>query len=143
MPSLATDQCCDLCGLPARRPVHSDPSGEAHIFCCSGCRNVWQILAESGQIGDGSDPRSSPLFQQAQRLGLLGASNDPQQDNAPSDEGSVQFAREGSTIDDTRQCMLRIDGMWCSSCAWLIEQTLAKQKGVLSARVSFTSDTAR
>lgn len=110
-------------------------------FCCAGCKNVWQILAESGQLDQSFDPRTSPLFQQAQALGLLGGSDLPQA--ASADLSSVQFAREGSAISDVRQCVLRIDGMWCASCAWLIEHVLGKERGVEGAQVSFTSDTAR
>jgi heavy metal translocating P-type ATPase len=36
----------------------------------------------------------------------------------------------------------RVDGMWCSSCAWLIEAVLLKTKGVLEAKVIFVSDLA-
>jgi heavy metal translocating P-type ATPase len=78
-------------------------------------------------------------------LGLLGgeASTNSSTNATAPDPSTVQFAREGSALDDIRQCVLSISGMWCASCAWLVEQTLAQQKGVVSAQVSFTSDTAR
>ncbi|MCS7024629.1 MAG: heavy metal translocating P-type ATPase [Bryobacteraceae bacterium] len=34
----------------------------------------------------------------------------------------------------------RLSGLWCSACAWLIEHTLNKQRGVAKAEVHFVSD---
>ena len=36
-----------------------------------------------------------------------------------------------------------MEGMWCPSCSWVIEEVLRKTKGVLEARVLFLSDLAR
>ena len=41
---------------------------------------------------------------------------------------------------ETRDAVFHISGMWCNSCAWLIEHTLSRLRGVQSARVVFTSD---
>jgi heavy metal translocating P-type ATPase len=38
---------------------------------------------------------------------------------------------------------LRIEGMWCVACSWLIEQLLRNMDGVLSASIFFFSDIAR
>lgn len=145
MSTVATAQC-DLCGKNVRSPAVWEVDGRRHTFCCIGCKNVWQILAESGQMADGFDPRTSPVFQQAQMLGLLTGkdADETSSDQAsPADLSTVQFAREGSGIADVRQCVLQIEGMWCASCAWLIEHVLGRERGVVGAQVSFTSDTAR
>ena len=140
MPAIATAQC-DLCGLPARTPVLEPSLAGSNTFCCQGCRNVWRILRESGQLEGDKDPRQTPIYQQAFQMGLLGPSENPSTPyRVPID---VQAPRKGSALDDQRQCVLRIDGMWCMACSWLIEKTLEKQKGVVSAEVSFASDTAR
>ena len=41
---------------------------------------------------------------------------------------------------ETRDAVFHISGMWCNSCAWLIEHTLSRLRGVQSAKVIFTSD---
>jgi copper/silver-translocating P-type ATPase len=41
---------------------------------------------------------------------------------------------------ETRDSVFQISGMWCNSCAWLIEHTLSRMHGVQSGKVAFTSD---
>lgn len=41
-------QTCDLCGLPAPDPVHAIIHGEAHTFCCHGCKRVFNLVQEKG-----------------------------------------------------------------------------------------------
>jgi copper/silver-translocating P-type ATPase len=41
---------------------------------------------------------------------------------------------------EMRDAVFHVSGMWCNSCAWLIEHSLAGLRGVQSARVIFTSD---
>jgi len=35
---------------------------------------------------------------------------------------------------------LKVEGMWCPTCSWLIEEVLRKTKGLLDPRVSFLTD---
>lgn len=147
-------QTCALCGLPARAPVTLDsPTPEAApiLFCCNGCRNVWRILEESGQLAPGQDPRDSDLYRQAAQLGLVARPSEPSlSPPARPGDGAIDSnpveatpADEYGAIDDIRECTLRLDGMWCSSCAWLIAETLRRKRGVVSASVSFATDSAR
>jgi heavy metal translocating P-type ATPase len=41
---------------------------------------------------------------------------------------------------ETRDTVFQVSGMWCNSCAWLIEHSLSQVRGVQSAKVVFTSD---
>jgi len=41
---------------------------------------------------------------------------------------------------ESREVVFRISGMWCTSCAWLIEHVLERLPGVVSAEVHFASD---
>ncbi|HEY3329125.1 MAG TPA: heavy metal translocating P-type ATPase [Capsulimonadaceae bacterium] len=129
---------CSLCGLPVRSPVTVD--GTDAVFCCHGCSNVYQILVESGSYTPGGDPSTNPIFVQAKALGLLGNPS-ATIDASPTPEAKIEG--EGGAVDDARQCVLRVDGMWCSSCAWLISHILLKRRGVAAAEVSFLSDTAK
>jgi len=134
---------CQLCTLPIRAAVYETNAQDSAAFCCAGCRNVWRILIESGKLSELSDPRDSPLYQHALAVGLIGNSQEAKSTETRVEVPEVTLERKGGTLDDNRQCVLQIGGMWCSSCSWLIEQTLRKSKGVVSAEVSFSSDTAR
>lgn len=43
----------------------------------------------------------------------------------------------------TEELLLGVAGMWCSSCAWLIEHVVSGLPGVVSTEVSFASDTVK
>ena len=66
-----TKTLCDLCGLPAPVPLSAEIGGQSHTFCCSGCRQVYQILIESDQISAGQDPTQTTLYQQCLQMGLI------------------------------------------------------------------------
>ncbi len=155
-PSPTLTQTCALCGLPARAPVTLDPpTSEAApvTFCCNGCRNVWRILEESGQLAAWPrPPRLAPLpagrparpGRPPRRLTLCLQPVPPRRRrHRLALPRKLRPADEYGAIDDVRECTLRLDGMWCSSCAWLIAETLRRKRGVVSASVSFATDSAR
>ena len=43
----------------------------------------------------------------------------------------------------SQELSVKIEGMWCVACSWLIEQLLRKMDGVLNASIFFFSDIAR
>ena len=129
MSTAALTAACDLCGLEQRSlPYQAEYDGRQRRFCCRGCAQVYAILHESGQLGD-RPPWESPQAKAARELGLLGGDGEV----APPPE--VPLAE--------REVSLRIGGMWCPACAWLIEAALRRQRGVIDAQVFFVSDTAR
>ncbi|MDF1563655.1 MAG: cation-translocating P-type ATPase [Deltaproteobacteria bacterium] len=117
-------QACTLCGTPTPRPEDA--------FCCEGCARVAEILESSGYAGD---VRQAPAFLQAQRAGLIPVEGSAAPGRAPGPALALDEAQ-------ARECPLEIDGMWCPSCAWLIEHTLRTTPGVISAEVSFLADRA-
>lgn len=130
---------CDLCGLPARAPIAAEINAQAFTFCCAGCRQVYQILAESDQIGAGQDPTQTTLYRQCLEMGLIAR---PGSDLADETREGVEptLAGKGDGLDVTREAAFEIGGMWCASCAWLIEHALGQMKGVERSRVYFASD---
>lgn len=136
-----TGAACALCGLTAHRPLKQEYDGSTLIFCCGGCRQVYQILAESGQAHPGTDLKDTPLYQQCLQMGLI-ARPDAVDDDIPSASSPVPVTipHEGDTVDAVRELALQVGGMWCSSCAWLIEHAVGRLRGVESCRVSFASD---
>ncbi len=121
------ERSCDLCGLSCgRRPYTQRIREQDRFFCCLGCMNVYLILSES--VGPGEKFRDTELFRRSLELGLIA-----RPDAVP---GQRSLPREGPT----EELLLHVRGMWCTSCAWLIEYALAKVPGVTATEASFASD---
>ncbi|MBN8729492.1 MAG: heavy metal translocating P-type ATPase [Acidobacteria bacterium] len=118
---------CALCGLPAgSKPYGGTFSGEEKRFCCAGCLNVYSILIESGVIAEGVDFRQTELYQQSLRLGLIS--------NGAAESSGIPADAE------RRERLYHLSGLWCTSCGWLIEHALSRERGIASAEVLFASD---
>ncbi len=125
----AVQLTCDLCGLDCgRHPIARRFDRQEKSFCCSGCVNVYAILLESGVIAAGQDFRETDVYRQSLKLGLI----------SNRQEGAPEIA--GPADGEIREALFHVTGMWCSSCAWLIEHALHRQRGVVSADVLFASD---
>ena len=125
------DNTCDLCGLAVgRQPFTRNFDSEEKSFCCLGCMNVYAILLESGVIASGQDVRETEVFKRSLALGLIATGGRAGKDALPPipDDAPKQ------------EVLLQVSGMWCSSCAWLIEHVLTKERGVVSAEAFFASD---
>lgn len=126
---------CDLCGLSVgHSQFKASYEGVARQFCCLGCRNVYAILHESGLIGAGQEIRETELFRKSLALGLI-SNGDRDRPAHPAEAGTATLP--------TAELMLQVSGMWCSSCAWLIEHALLGQPGIVNAEASFAADLVR
>jgi heavy metal translocating P-type ATPase len=95
--------------------------------------NVYLILWESGAIQPGQDIRQTNLFERSLKLGLI--SN---QENTDEPDNSARTENE-----NTQEMLLHVTGMWCASCAWLIERAVTRLGGVVRAEASFASDVVK
>lgn len=120
-----TGVLCRLCGLDCGPDPYPDGS---HRFCCLGCLNVYAILRESGALEGGRDPRETELFRRSREMGLVSTRPSTPAPSAPAPSA------------DCQERLYHVSGLWCASCAWLIEHTMLRQPGVVSAEVFFTSD---
>jgi len=95
--------------------------------------NVYIILAESGVLASGQDIRETELFKRGLQLGLI---------SQPNAEETKANAVNVPSPSDASSCelVLQVTGMWCVSCAWLIQHALHSLPGVLSADTSFATD---
>ncbi len=126
---------CDLCGIElGRRPLAREFEARTRSFCCLGCMNVYAILAESGAIASGQDVRETELYRRSLALGLISNGERP----APRPAGARRVTIPENAI--TEETLYQVSGMWCSSCAWLIEHALLDEPGVVSAEAFFASD---
>ncbi|MEM5787254.1 MAG: cation transporter, partial [Syntrophobacteraceae bacterium] len=155
-----TEFACHLCGLPAGGSNISMPvAGQTVSFCCPGCMYVFQILFNSPE-GFPEDHKNTELYKACVSAGLIPSETGEggiYREN--SNPGEVKFPLPMSVVSShadtesdsmadireglSRELSLRIEGMWCVACSWLIEQLLRKMDGVLSAGIFFFSDIAR
>ncbi|WP_114393675.1 heavy metal translocating P-type ATPase [Oleisolibacter albus] len=113
-PPAARPGTCIHCGQPVAA------AGER--FCCPGCAGAYALIHELGLDA-----------YYLRRDALAGPA--PTDDAAPLD---LQHRIE-TEADGTRCLRLRVDGLTCGACVWLIETALARQPEVVSARVNLTS----
>jgi len=110
---------CDLCGLPILgRPVTTGAAGDRR-FCCEGCSRVWSVASQHG----------------------IGALTEGPVTGSRRDAGKRKAA--AAALAGARRATLRVDGMWCSSCALVLQEALLDLEGVLDAEVSYAASLAR
>ncbi len=123
-------QSCALCGLPCgRHPYTQRIREQDRFFCCLGCMNVYLILSES--VPDGQDFCDTELFRRSLELGLIAKPE------------SIPEKADAFVAGPTEELLLHVRGMWCTSCAWLIEYAVVKIPGVASIEASFASDVVK
>jgi heavy metal translocating P-type ATPase len=142
---------CDLCGLSLRHGhVSATFYGKTYHFCCTGCRQVFNILLEAS---DGSSPetfKQSELFKQCREKGIIPKSDSDLALQQPAVEpgtspgnGPARPATE-STADrpseNVLDLVLKVGNMWCPACAWLIDESLQKTAGVIDSTCNFSTD---
>ncbi len=124
-------EACALCGLSVgRHPFKREFNEATKTFCCFGCLNVYVVLLESGVIESGQNPRDTEIFKRSLALGLIA-------------NGNRQATKAAFKIPEDapiQEALFQVTGMWCSSCAWLIEHTLSSEPGILSAEAFFAAD---
>lgn len=124
---------CYHCQLPVAYPgrFRADVGGNPREFCCPGCQAVAETIAGAGlgqfyQHRDGPSlnprevPRPSP-----QELALY---------DRPDLAG--QFSqRDGEQAEAT----LRVQGITCAACVWLIERRLSQLEGVGQVQLNLST----
>ena len=120
-PADAATSYCRHCGLPVAAGTR---------FCCSGCAGAHALVHDLGldayyrrRTIDPSQPALKPDDGADAPLDLTPFVNT---DNARADDGTA-------TVE------LVVEGLHCAACVWLIELVLARQPGVVRARVNMTT----
>ncbi len=111
---------CLHCGSPV--PAGSAADAE---FCCRGCEGAYRLVRGLGLDSYYNrrciDPAVRPLK--------------PEDEEAAVDYGlHVREQPDGSA-----ELHLMVEGIHCAACVWLIEAVLARQPGVVQARVNMTT----
>lgn len=126
----AADRGCFHCGLPVppNEQFVEEIDGENRNFCCIGCQSVCRVIYDAGLEGfyqrtpDGT--LLAPPPQTPQDVGLYDL-----------DEVQEEFIREQG---EEREIHLLVEGIHCAACVWLIERSLGRMPGVVSAQVNLS-----
>jgi len=120
---------CDHCGDPCTDDTISSGSS---VFCCTGCRTVYQLLHEHSldSYYKYSDRPGIPQSQQA-------AANYHYLDDSDIVTRLLHF-------DDGGLCKvnLRLPQIHCSSCLWLLENISRLDAGIIKSTVNFGTKVA-
>jgi P-type Cu+ transporter len=133
---------CKLCGLPVKTVL--DPSTD--FFCCNGCKMVHTMLMESDQYKDTQDFKDTDLYKQCVAAGIIPDTSEQNPASAEQISEPVTKApsgAEGEASIDTAHLLtlhFQVQNMWCPACAWVVENTLTRSKGVQNASCNFSSD---
>jgi len=125
-------QSCFHCGLPLPSKDQSftaEIDGKPRDFCCIGCQSVCEAIYAAGMQG---------FYERTPEGTLLAPPPEPPKDLALYDLEEVQeeFVHQAG---DEREIHLLVEGIHCAACVWLIEQTLNRMPGILSARVNLSA----
>jgi len=121
-----------LLPVPPHAEVRAEIGGAERIFCCAGCRGVYELVHAEG-LGSYYDARRWDGPGQA-------VSELPEPDLAAIREA----VRHGEgAAQGTDEVDVYVDGIHCASCVWLNERMLLRTPGVAFARVNYATHRAR
>lgn len=111
---------CKHCGTRYRREA------EVEGFCCAGCAHVYQLIQDEG-LDD---------FYGRQAVGFRPVGDRPFQSTDFAWAAGLQRGAESSEGDC--RVVLRLNGMSCVGCVWLVEHLCRRRAGVTEAKASLT-----
>ena len=132
-PPVAADTHCAHCGLGVPEALR-DESADLQ-FCCAGCEVAYETIHGCG-LDDYYAYRDRTATQ-AQ------AATAAQTHYAAYDSQVFQDRHTTTTSGGGRSVELRLEGVHCAACVWLIEKLPRVVPGVIEARLSLGSSRAR
>lgn len=121
---------CFHCGLPlAEQDFCVKIDGHEQHFCCFGCQSVCEAIYAAGMEG---------FYQRTPEGALLEPPPPPPEDAELFDLEEIQ-AEFVHGKGQEREIHLLVEGIHCAACVWLIEHTLNRLSGVLSASVNLSA----
>lgn len=114
---------CEHCGLPVPESASRDG---VHAFCCAGCEAVWHALHSCG-LGR--------YYELQRAAGERGNRPAPTASHSWLDHPEFAERHVEGLADGRARVELRVDGIRCGACLWLLEALPRLERGVLSVRV--------
>lgn len=125
------DERCFHCQqlLPHFGVIHLQLEGAEHAFCCTGCSAAAEFIAAE----DLTD-----FYRRRQRHSF--ANKDVKIADARADWNFLNDAQHARDYvvefaNGVRELNVQVSGLYCASCAWLIQQTLQRTAGEFSCSV--------
>jgi Cu2+-exporting ATPase len=138
----AADSTCFHCGellspVTTRRAMVAD---EWRSFCCPGCEAVAQAIVGQGladyyRVRESLPARPGDPFEAREDAAAT--------ELAVYDDERVQSSFVSLTSDGEREAALLLEGIRCSACVWLNEETLRRVPGVTAAEINYATHRAR
>jgi Cu+-exporting ATPase len=118
---------CSHCGTAC---ITANIFLEEKIFCCAGCKLVYELLHENG-LCDYYTIQSHPGLQQIKSVRY----------NKYAYLDSEDVARQLYKFTDGKHAVVTfyIPGIHCSSCMWLMEHMYRLNNGITESRLNFTN----
>lgn len=120
---------CYHCGKVAEKPLVTTLFGHDRLFCSTNCKAVAVAIADNG-LEDYYTHRSAVPDKTSRAVAAK---------NYDHDAIRTSFVRDH---DGVQSASFILEGVSCSACLWLVEQTLLKLHGVGEVRVDQTSHQA-
>jgi P-type Cu+ transporter len=152
--NFSTDSC-DLCGLSLKHGTVKWASGSRDFFfCCMGCRQVFTMLMAAADSPDPTAFKKTELFRKCRDMGIIPESESDLKGRIPDsvakpfffsfqpDDGDIKNP-ESIDASDRLSIYLKVSGMWCPACAWVIETALKNHSGVIHSSCNFSTDWIR
>ncbi|TWT29399.1 putative copper-importing P-type ATPase A [Posidoniimonas corsicana] len=132
-PPAKTSVACDHCGLPVPKGL-IEPH-EKEQFCCQGCRTVYQVIHANGL------ERYYRLRDSVAAKPRRAAATTNRYLAFDSEEFLTHQTR--STAGGRRVAELRLEGVHCAACLWLVERLPGIVEGVADAKLSLRASLVR
>jgi Cu2+-exporting ATPase len=131
MTEIMTAEQCYHCGqtIASEGLVQREVGSEQRDFCCHGCAGACEAIYEAGL---------DSFYQRANKNDKWQPPQAVPKDLAMYDHDEIQ-SQFVTNLGDVREITLMADGIHCAACVWLIEHRLAKEVGIQSANVNFTT----
>jgi heavy metal translocating P-type ATPase len=114
------------------------------------------MLLESSEADDPATFRETDVFKKCQEIGIIPktdadlrqfatsrTSNGPAANKSESNTIIAESLTNNLSETDTLSLQLKISGMWCPACAWVIDETLKRHPGVVDVACNFSTDRLR
>src|SRR6185295_16683085 len=124
-PETLTEVSCYHCKQPCEREIWF----EEKVFCCEGCKTVFEILSENNLCTYYSLDENAGVRAQADGMGSFNYLDEPSIRKEIIEFDSSSFAR----------IRFLVPNVHCISCIWLLENLHKIEPGVLKCEVNFTS----
>jgi heavy metal translocating P-type ATPase len=107
---------------------------------------VHTMLMESDQYKDTADFKDTDLYKQCVAAGIIPDTSKngmASVEQPPEIDLKSSFETDGAVPIDAGNFLtlnFQIQNMWCPACAWVVENTLTRSKGIVTASCNFSSD---